>query len=80
MSSGVFNKDNALELVGVASTQHSQTKDQFWKDRENLIDKIEQAKKSGCTQQEIADAANLSRQRVAQFLKERRDEKKVKEW
>jgi DNA-binding transcriptional regulator LsrR (DeoR family) len=76
----VFDKAGALESVGVASTQHRNTKDQFWKDRENLIDTIEQAKKNGATQQEIAEAAELSRQRVAQFLKERKEDKQVREW
>lgn len=74
-------KDNALESVKTASEQHQQTKNQFWKDRENLIDKIEAAKKlPGITQQDIADAAGLSRQRVAQFLKERREGRPAKEW
>lgn len=76
----ILNKDHALELVGVASQQHQQTKKQFWDDRENLINKIEEAKNNGATQQQIADAARLSRQRVAQFLKERRENKEPKEW
>lgn len=76
----IYDKASALDSVKNAGCQHRQTKDQFWKDREVLIDRIEEAKKSGATQLEIAEAAELSRQRVAQFLKERKDDKQVHEW
>lgn len=40
--------------------------------RETFIDTLQAAKQAKATQQEMADRINLSRQRIAQFLDERR--------
>lgn len=76
----VLNKEYAREVMGAAGQQYQQTKRRYWADRANLIDKIEIGKQHGLSQQEMADLAGLSRQRVAQFLKERRENKEPREW
>lgn len=40
--------------------------------REQFIDIVQEAKQAKATQQEVADRVGLSRQRIAQFLDERR--------
>lgn len=65
-------KVSALEEVETAGQLYDRAVQARLREREALIDKMQQAKKVGATHQEIADAAGFARQRVGQFLAERK--------
>lgn len=74
-------KEVALEAVGEAAEDYRESQDATGRARERFIDSIIDAKDSKATQQEIAQrcvlesddpSRHLSRQRVAQFINERK--------
>lgn len=72
--STVLQKPTALQNAQYYSGLYTDAKQEAQVQREALVDSIEIAhKQAGATQLEIAEATGFSRQRIAQFLKERND-------
>lgn len=81
----IDNKKIALEEVHEAAEDFRESQASTLRDRERFIDAIMAARRVGATQQEIADRCvidpddpegnHLSRQRVAQFINERKKTK-----
>jgi DNA-binding transcriptional regulator LsrR (DeoR family) len=68
-----MHKSHALEAVEAASHLYHDAKRETKTQRELLIDRIKEAHRSNATQQEISERTGLSRQRVSQFLSERKE-------
>lgn len=63
-------KQELLNEVNGKAGRYSDAQDNFWKgERSDLIKAVREAKQAHCTQEEIAEAAGLSRQRIAQLLR-----------
>lgn len=76
-----MDKEAALDAVGEAAENYRESQQSTSRHREMFIDAIMEAKDSKATQQEIAErcviepdntSKHLSRQRVAQFINERK--------
>ena len=72
-----MTKDQALKWVNVKHHEYRATQEDAHAAREAFIDALEDAKAAKATQEEMAAECTtqegpLSRQRIAQFLKERR--------
>jgi len=70
-------KDEALQAVEDKHTEYRYAQEDMHRAREAFIDSLVEAKDAKCTQEEIASKCQtpdgpLSRQRIAQFLKERK--------
>lgn len=72
-----MNKQEALQYVEDAHTAYRVSQENMHEAREEFIDALVEAKGAKATQEEIAAKCQtpdgpLSRQRIAQFLKERK--------
>lgn len=72
-----LSKDHALRVVSDKHTMYRHAQEDMHDSREAFIDAIVEAKGANATQEEIAAQCPtpdgpLSRQRIAQFLKERK--------
>lgn len=79
----MIDKEAALDAVGEAAEHYRESQQSTGRARERFIDAIMDAKDAKATQQEIAQrcvlepdntSQHLSRQRVAQFMNERRQQ------
>lgn len=66
---------NALESVRVNAELYYESQDETRRNHRRLVETVKHAKESGATQQQIADVCStdghrLSRQRIAQLLRE----------
>ena len=78
----MIDKEAALDAVGEAAEEYRESQNSTGRAREAFIDAIMEAKEAKATQQEIAQrcviepddtSKHLSRQRIAQFMNERRN-------
>jgi hypothetical protein len=66
------NKQIKLSAVVEAYERYQECQEMTTEARENFIDKVMDARAAKATQQQIADEVELSRQRIAQFMDERK--------
>ncbi len=70
----MMTKDAALADVGDQSTDYKTALAHAKEERKKFVKKIRTASEAKATQLEIAEATGYSRQRIAQFLKEKDDD------
>jgi hypothetical protein len=65
------NKEALLQSVAQQGESYRQAQEAAAYLREQFVDAVKSAHRAGATQLEIAERTQYSRQRIAQFLKER---------